>query len=122
MRHAARIGGIGAHGHGEQVADAGFACVGAEIGDGFGGEALQPRIGVLERGAELRRGGIGARAECAEGLARRRSGRRVVAREQLCQSGDEVAVALAESGGGAFADERRPARETGEQLLGAAFS
>ena len=43
--------------------------VGAERGDGFGGETLQPRVGVLERGAELRRGGIGARAERAEGFA-----------------------------------------------------
>ena len=57
------IGGIRAHGDGEEIADAGFALRRAETGDGFRGEPLHPGIIVFQGGPELRRGSIGTRSE-----------------------------------------------------------
>ena len=63
LDHAARVGRVRAQGHGKQVAHTGFACLRTEMRQCFGGQTLQPWVRVLEQGAQLRSGGIGARID-----------------------------------------------------------
>ena len=120
-RMTAGIGGIRADRQCEQVAHAGISRVWAQRRNRFGGEALHPGVGIFEGGAQLRGRGIGAFAESFEGLARAVAGIRVGAGEHLQQHGQVIALALAQYGGGAFADKGRPTRESGQELLVAAL-
>ena len=91
--HAARVRGRRTQGHGEEVAEAVFV---TEAREGFGGEALEPSVRVLEGGAQAWQRGCSALAEPSQSLHGAIAGVAVLAIQHREQRGGEVAAALAE--------------------------
>ena len=120
LGHPPRVGRVGAHRHGQQVAHAGLAGLRAQRRQGLARQALQPRVRILEQRPQLRRRRIGPRPQATQRLAGAVAGVAVGTGQHFSSVGHEIPLAPAQGLGRALAHRRRPARQAGQQLLGRA--